>query len=91
MERFKVDTKDDALLEDLNDELEGMMLEDTDNSNQYTGAPGYTRVGDASSLLQMENNTQGALEKDEALENDELEGPQHEPVKYYNDDIKQKL
>ena len=35
MERFKVETKDDALLEDLNDELEGMMLEDEPaNPNQ---------------------------------------------------------
>jgi hypothetical protein len=33
MERFKMDTKDDGLLEDLNDELEGMMLEDGDDAN----------------------------------------------------------
>ena len=31
MERFKIDTKDDALLDDLNDELEGMMLDDTND------------------------------------------------------------
>jgi hypothetical protein len=39
----------------------------------------------------MDKITGGALEDDEALEGDTLEEPQHEPVKYYNDDIKQKL
>lgn len=32
MERFQIETgKDDALLDDLNDELEGMMLDDDAN------------------------------------------------------------
>lgn len=90
MERFQIDTgRDDALLDDLNDELEGMMHDDADESMQPLG--GNTRVGDASTLLQMDNMKGQALEDEELLENVGIGEVQQEPEKYFNDDIREKL
>lgn len=92
MERFKVD-KDEALLDVVNEELEAMMIED-DNEEvsglAHAGDP-YARVGDASGLLNMGRPDLGALEDDEQLEDEEVEEVPQEPIKYFNDSIKEKL
>lgn len=98
MERFKVEkdlnNKDDALLDDFNDELEAMRGED--DNDEVTGliqAAGdhYAKVGDASGLVGERGFQFGALEDDEQLEDEEAEEAQQEPIKYFNDSIKEKL
>lgn len=91
MERFKVD-KDEALLDDVHEELEAMMIED--DKEEVTGLINnayQSRVGDASGLLDMGRIQPGALEDDEQLEDEEVEETQQEPIKYFNDSIKEKL
>jgi len=92
MERFKID-KDEALLDEFNEELEAMMIEDDNEepSGLVQGGDHYARVGDASGLLGAGRITAGALEDDEQLEDEEVGETQQEPIKYFNDSIKEKL
>ena len=100
MQRFKIEkpenNKDDALLDDFDDELAAMRGADSDNEEvsgliQAAGNQ-YAKVGDASGLVGNANAFQfGALEDDEALEDEEAEEVLQEPVKYFNDSIKEKL